>query len=172
MFRVDLARAFFFNDSAFGEHHSPVRSLKIFSNQLRRPEYQILPETNYRELADRVTILDIALDDGVPAYIFADDKKAEETFNEEVDELAAHIKHKSARIRDNGALFMSRTAAKELLDRVHLRLTFSIRTRPAKKRAIFGPEMFGAEDESMKKEAGFMRNFLASNSLSDVKVEK
>jgi hypothetical protein len=171
MFRVDIARVFFFNDSTFGEQHSPIRSLKTFSNQLNRPEYQILPDTNYRELADRVTIFDIALDDGVPAYLFADDQKAEEIFNEEVDELAAQVKHTSARIRDNGALYMSRTAAKELLDRVHLRLIFSLRTKPAKKRAIFGSEMFGAEDESVKKEAGFMKSYLASKSSEGAKVE-
>ncbi len=67
----------------------------------------------------------------------ANNKNMENDFNKSIDELANQIKSMFTRISDTGASHMTRTEAKEVLNRVYYRLVYSVRTKPRPKKNLF-----------------------------------
>ncbi len=105
-------------------------------------------------------ILDIAIDDGLSLDVL-EDKDVINTFNHDIDALTARIKFLFTSILDSGASHMTRTEAKEVLERVHYRLVYTVRTKPLQRKAIFesvSTEFRGEEQAATEK--GIMARFL------------
>jgi hypothetical protein len=103
---------------------------------LEKPEFNIDSGTDYTRLASLISIIDICIDDGASPSSFAD-KDQENAFNTDIDNLAKHLKSMFTKIVDTGASYMARTEAKEVLERVHYRLVFAVRTKERPKNSIF-----------------------------------
>ncbi|KAI9697395.1 MAG: hypothetical protein M1836_004673 [Candelina mexicana] len=162
LLRRRLALTTFFSD--------PVYLNKPSDNLIRVPEvthhlhssaFNIDNDTNYIELATTASILDIAIDDGLSLNTITD-RHAIETFNQDIDTLTARIKFLFTSILDSGASHMTRTEAKEALERVHYRLVYTVRTKPVTKKRIFEPvkATAGGGDQAAS-EKGVMARYLA-----------
>ncbi|KAI9768962.1 MAG: hypothetical protein M1840_004558 [Geoglossum simile] len=104
--------------------------------ELEKPEFNIDSGTDYTRLASLISMVDICIDDGAPLSGFCD-KDQENAFNTDIDNLAKHLKSMFTKIVDTGASYMARTEAKEVLERVHYRLVFAVRTKERPKKSIF-----------------------------------
>ncbi|KAI9750962.1 MAG: hypothetical protein M4579_006242, partial [Chaenotheca gracillima] len=153
-FRRHLALIFILDDDMThlkSTHHtSLIQALTTYL--LESPRFAISQTTNYTNLAALTSILDIALDNGrtppstfttnptdtpAPTHPQTPVPASTSEFNKQVDALAQAVKQNFTRIIDTGASHMTRTEAKENLDRLHVRLVYAVRTKAKKKRDLF-----------------------------------
>ncbi|KAI9852822.1 MAG: hypothetical protein M1838_005043 [Thelocarpon superellum] len=152
--RRRLAMAYFFEDRSILDTPSgPLVQFPRIMTRLDDSRFDIGNETNYTELAALLSILDIGLDDGCSSCDLDVTIAAQErAFNGAVDELARKIKVMFTTISDSGAAHMTRTEAKEVLERVHYRLVYGVRTKSRPKQHLFQSTLAvnaaGADDDA------------------------
>ena len=138
LFRQRLALAFFFQDSRYlSKQPEDLVDLKSIADHLQPPQFTINNATDYAELAASIGILSIGIDSGNPPPP-GSTKDDEIAFNSDVDTLSSKIRVMFTQIIDTSASQMKRTEAKEILEGLHSRLRFAIRTRPPPKKSVFG----------------------------------
>jgi hypothetical protein len=139
--RRRLALAFFFEEAKY-ICSAPNESLDLseVTEQLKKPRFVINKDTDYPELAAVMSILNIAIDNGLSIKHNVTGSEGEVEFNREVDILAARIKQIWGSINDAGPAFMSRSYAKEMMEGLRMRLELTIRTKPKPKISIFESE--------------------------------
>ncbi|EXJ80035.1 hypothetical protein A1O3_08321 [Capronia epimyces CBS 606.96] len=119
---------------------------------------------DYVALRARTYILDIAISDGGRPTTFPS-RAQEVSFNRSVDHLADTIRSSFISIIDTGASHMTRTEAKDVLQALHWRLLYSVRTEVRPKKNIFDGTIGRTRDaeEVRVEEKGkdFMKQFLA-----------
>ncbi|KAI9675251.1 MAG: hypothetical protein M1817_001153 [Caeruleum heppii] len=121
-------------------------SLGRVMQRLQDSRFNINTAIDYGDLAAMMGILDIALDNGLdPSETLIPEN--EHDFNQQIDILAQQIKTKFTQIMDTGASHMKRTEAKEVLDRLHYRLVYAVRTKPKVKQDIFQSRLTTKEIE-------------------------
>lgn len=81
-----------------------------------------------------MSILDIGINNANPPSNLEEQKQ----FNKEIDRLSRAVKDMFTRIVDAGTAHMKRTEAKDVMESLHARLEFAVRTTPKPKRDIFG----------------------------------
>lgn len=155
--RRRLALAWLFDDENYLDcaecSSTPISRI---CDLLGTPHFHLNNSTDYALLKSTFQILDIAIDSAdrpSPAAITHD---IESGFNADIDQLAAKIKGMFMQIVDSGASDMRRTEAKEVLEGLQSRLLYSVRTRPPRKKNIFGGE------ETYEGERKGMQDFLAA----------
>lgn len=165
LFRSNLALAFFLDDiSSIREQSDGPCDMRRLTRKLQRMQLVAAKgdDIDYVELAATVSILDMALDVCIPPPPSpsprattesttestavannanknknSSDKAEEDAFNRRVDDLAHEVKAIFSRIPDAGAGHITRTEAKEVLNRVHYRIAYAVRTRPRPKKNLF-----------------------------------
>ena len=159
LFRQRLAMAFFYEDAnCLMKQPQDLIVLSDVARHLRQPQFIIKQDTDYSELAASVAILDIGLGDGNPLKSIAA-IQSEDDFNKEIDRLAKTLKGRFMRIIDSGASHMLRTEAKDVLEALHCRLTYAVRTRQKPKANPFADP--GVEAGQLAESGAFMKAFLA-----------
>ncbi|RFU32528.1 hypothetical protein B7463_g3840, partial [Scytalidium lignicola] len=158
--RRRLAMAFYFNDIKYiAKPSHSIINLDHIQNRLNDAEFKINEKTDFRELAARITLLDIAVDDGRHEDLDLTDPDKENDFNESVDMLVSRIKAVlRATSTTAGAAFISRIEAKEVVDLVSNRI-MTIRARRKAKISIFDPKPLKKE-EDLSREQKLMQKFL------------
>ena len=136
----------------------PNKSLDLseVTEKLKTPRFKINKDTDYPELAATISILNIAIDNGLSVRYDVTDLESEVNFNREVDLLAFGIKQIWGSINDAGAAFMSRSYAKEMMEGLRMRLELTIRTKQKPKLSIFETEEPG-EDQVVLKQTTLSR---------------
>ncbi len=159
--RRRLALAYFFNDATyFTKELDSLVDFKAIVARLQTPQFNINKATDYSGLAATSAILSIGLDSGDrPARL---SKSAEATFNEHVDMVDSKIRAMFSQIIDSGASNMKRTEAKEVLEGIHCRLLYAVRTKPPPKKMIFG-----VSEVNYAGEKKALRAFLESGKVED-----
>ncbi|EXJ83766.1 hypothetical protein A1O1_07393 [Capronia coronata CBS 617.96] len=119
---------------------------------------------DYVALHALTSVLDVAISDGGRPTTFP--SRAEEVlFNRSVDRLADSIRSTYISIIDTGASHMTRTEAKDVLQALHWRLLYSVRTELRPKKNIFDGTTRRIQDaEEVRTEdkgKDFMKHFLA-----------
>ncbi|KAL7267723.1 hypothetical protein RUND412_009676 [Rhizina undulata] len=142
LFRRRLALACLFEESSYllEDYPSLVR-LRSISRILRRPQFQINHNTDYSELQALICILDIAIDDGVTS---GDDVENDKLVDVIVETLQAMF----SSINDTNAQNLSRTEAKDTIERLQFRLRFAVRSKPNKVSILsdeVGPDFAGRD---------------------------
>ena len=136
--RRRFALSFFFEDNSFWT--KPLRDLIILQDvakRLHQQQFMIEPKSDYPKLTALISILDIGLSDVRPPQ--SDEPlQVQREFNQEIDRLASAIKAIFTRIVDSGASHMSRTETKDVLESLHSRLMFALRTKTKPKEDLFG----------------------------------
>ncbi|KAI9716804.1 MAG: hypothetical protein M1812_005144 [Candelaria pacifica] len=164
LLRRRLALAIFFSDLSYlSKPASTLLQIPLITQRLFTPAFNIDNDTDYPELATMAAVLDIAIDDGLSTNMVTD-KEAIETFNTDIDALTARIKVLFTSILDSGASHMTRTEAKEALERLHYRLVYTVRTKPVAKKRIFGDvkmESSAGKVEENDVGKGILARFLA-----------
>ena len=133
------------------------------------PAFSISETTNYALLNSLIEVLDFAIGAGfsdfefhgpactvqpseTPSGIFATKQTRmppeEAAFNAQIDALASQLRLMSSSIRDAGTSHLKRTEAKSAIERLVVRLEFSVRTKPRPRKNIFGGR-FGGESKKM-----------------------
>ncbi|MCJ1459499.1 hypothetical protein MMC28_009878 [Mycoblastus sanguinarius] len=143
-FRQQLALAFFLGDNPYFQRRAQeLVNLRIIARHLHQPQYIVNNTTDYAELAASISILSIGIDCGDPPS--APYTRDEETrFNSDVDLLAQRIKEMFTQIIDTSASSIRRTEAKEVLEGLHSRLMYAVRTKPKPKSMLFGNSTIGS----------------------------
>lgn len=161
--RRRLALAFYFNNIKYTSKPSySTIDLEDIRNRLNDPEFKVTDKTDFRELAARVTLLDIAVDDGQHEDLDLADPEQEDEFNTNVDMLVSRIKAVlRATSTTAGAAFISRIEAKEVVDLVSNRI-MTIRTRRKPRSSIFDSKAVKKE-EDLSKEKRMMKKFLGES---------
>ncbi|KAI9887930.1 MAG: hypothetical protein M1823_000319 [Watsoniomyces obsoletus] len=162
-FRSRLAISFFYNsyptystshDSTLLTIRSVTKHLQFLDQHKNHPKRQL--ETDYAALACVISTLDIGLDACIPSSFTHSThstpsqqklNRMEQEYNQEIDILATQIKGMFTRISDTGASHMTRTEAKEVLNRVYYRLIYSVRTKPRPKKNLFMGGSSSYEDQ-------------------------
>lgn len=143
--RRRLALAFFFEDPSYlSKAPQDLLNLDTVTDHLLRRAFDIKVDTDYAQLAARISILDIGIDHGISSVDMCD-LPNEASFNREVDSLAKQIKAMFTGLIDSGASHMSRTEAKEVLRIVHYRLIYAVRTIQEPKSSLFGSVTTGQQ---------------------------
>ncbi|KAI9880758.1 MAG: hypothetical protein M1830_000647 [Pleopsidium flavum] len=160
LLRRRLALAFFFEDSSYlSKASDDLLTLDAVTTHLLNPAFEVKEDMDFAQLAARISILDIGIDHG-KSSISACGDESEAVFNREVDSLAKRIKTMFISIVDSGASHMTRTEAKEVLEVVHYRLVYAVRTKQKPRLTLFGSAV--ADGQSEGQEIGsFMTKFLS-----------
>ena len=165
LFRRRLSLAFFCEDSDYlSKPLQDLVNLGSISHRLTAPKFVMNRETNYTELAASISFLNVGVDCGDPP-LAGIDKNADNTFNEEVDELSYRVKSMSTRIIDTGASQLKKTEAKEVLESFNFRLMYAVRTRPKPKTTIFG----SSDMDQSRKITDFMKEWQAKKEQAAAK---
>jgi hypothetical protein len=156
-------------------NHSAEEPYKVFElwqiiEQLHGTRFKIDRDTDYVELAATISILDIAIDNGLSASVDLTDVVAENNFNANVDALGARIRDICYSINDAGAAFISRIDAKEVMEGVRHRLIYTVRTRTKPKQGVFDDTK--AERRSIESQAAFMQSHIKRfKTIEDSKLD-
>ena len=141
LFQRRLALTFLFDDVSYmSRPQDTFLNISEVTGELRRrPEYKIDGGTDYSDLAALISMLDIAIGNGMTWSQSSPPTttQAERLFNQDIDTLAATIKLMFTQIIDTGASHMTRTEAKEVLNRVYYRMIYAVRTKQKPKQDIF-----------------------------------
>ena len=157
LFRRRLSLSFCFDDAKYlSKANADLVKLSSISYHLTQPSYAISKDTNFRELAAKVALLGIGVDNADPPHPGIN-IKAERYFDESIDMLAHEVKSINDRIVDTGASHMRRTQAKQTLESFYYRLLYALRTRPPKKMSFLDDS---DEDSPLAKQKDFMRRHL------------
>ncbi|EKD14596.1 uncharacterized protein L3040_000120 [Drepanopeziza brunnea f. sp. 'multigermtubi'] len=160
--RRRLATSFFFNSLSYAKTHShTLMSLDSVIDRLADPVFDTKPSTKYRDLAALLNLLDIAVDDGKSLSVDLTNKKVEEKYNKDVEELSATINSIMSGINTGGASNISRMEAKSLADNVSKRIAVTLRTKRKPKENWFD----GKKEEDFEREKKGMAGFLAKNKV-------
>jgi hypothetical protein len=151
---------FFFNEAIYSTVCT-YESIEItlVLERLKSHDFDTQPQTDFVELAARILLLDVAVDDGRNTKTSLHDAKTEKEFNEDVDKLVASIKDIMTSIGNPGAAFISRIEAKEVLELVSQRIADTVRTKRLLKETWFDQNTGKDEDELSGEKRG-MNNFL------------
>lgn len=163
LFRSNLAATCFLDDvSSIRKPSDGPLDLRRLTRRLQKMDFGGRRDTDYVELSATASILDVALDVCIPPTVDdGPDRKRENAFDRKVDELTYLIKSMFSRIPDTGAGHMTRTEAKEVLNRVHFRIAYGVRTRPKPKKNLFETSTVGKVDDGLPKGVhGPMARFL------------
>lgn len=167
--RRRIALAFFFSKNVEEIITASDNTLVLWevTRQLEeQPQFKINKDTNYPELAALMSILDIAIDNGLPInHNVVTDREGEVRFDKEVDDLAARIKQIWGSINDAGASFMSRINAKEVIQVLRMRLEHAIRTKPKPKLSIFERDL--VNDDEVKRASAFMEKYFQKKPVKE-----
>jgi predicted nucleic acid-binding Zn-ribbon protein len=138
---------------------SPQNHMDLWeiTKRLNGPQFKIRKDTDYRELAALISILDIAIDNGQSAENDLTDPEVECEFNTDVDDLANRIKIIWSNINDAGASFMSRIDAKEVMEGLRNRLIYGVRTKLKPKQSIF--DSVPDDSEGVRKQSAMMSKY-------------
>jgi hypothetical protein len=125
LFRRRLACAFLFEDNSYmTREYTDLVQLSRFSKLLMEDRFKIRREsTNYAELQTLISILDVAIDNGATTEQTIAEKDSE------VDGLVEQLRSIFSRIIDTNARDLTRSEAKDMLDRLIMRLTFQVRSK-------------------------------------------
>jgi hypothetical protein len=102
--------------------HQGLVHLSKFANLLREHQYRIHKGTNYATLQSLISILDIAIDNGATMGTTAEKDTG-------IDQLINILRVMFSKIVDTNAQNLARTEAKDTIERLQFRLTFSVRSR-------------------------------------------
>lgn len=136
------------------------------TERLESPRFKINKDTDYLELAAVMSILNVAIDNGLSVRHDITNPEGDVNFNREVDILAARIKQIWGSINDAGAAFMSRSYAKEMMEGLRMRLELTIRTKPKPKLSIFDTEE-PDEDRVVLKQTTLSRKLFQKKSIDE-----
>jgi len=144
--RRRLAMSFCLNDVSCSKQHShEIMSMERFLERINSNDFDANPrDTDYRELAALVSLLDIAIDDGRSDNLDLSDPETEKEFDDYVELLAKAINDIIKAIGNPGTSFISKIEAKEHLLLVSRRIADTVRSRPKPKKSFI--------DEGMKRE--------------------
>lgn len=149
--RRNLAAAFVFEESeAIILHMEPTIASGAISELLSKPRFGIDKSTNYSNLAAWFAMLNICIDTGDLSQDHSELERG--NFDQKVDRIATRLRDLAAQIVETGPLNMGRTEAKEIIDSLHRRLSYSIRTEPPPKQTILRDrsDTFEVERATMK----------------------
>jgi hypothetical protein len=166
-FRRRLALAFFFNETKYisSVPHNTLDLSKVIE-ELNKSKFTVTKDTDYAELAAVMSILNIAIDNGLSYKHDVTNLEGEVKFNMEVDVLAARIKQIWGSINDAGAAFMSRSYAKEMMEGLRMRLELTIRTKPKPKLSIFETDELD-EDRPVLKQTTLSKKLFQKKPLDE-----
>lgn len=111
--------------------------------------------TDFARLAALISILDCAVGAGFSPNDPSSLGPA--SFDKGVDGLVSALRKLSSNIRDAGAAHMRRTECKGAIDRLAVRLEFSVRTKPKPKKGVFGS---GGTSGDLQAMGGFLEKFM------------
>ena len=138
--RRRLALTFYFSDLSKSLHPpQTIISIPTLTLRLQEPAFHINRNTDYRELAALILLLDVAIDNGRSDDLDLEDKEVERQFNNDVDDLATKVT--SSYINFSGAANLSRVEAKEIMELVGNRIKHTVRSRPKPKHNIYEESM-------------------------------
>lgn len=169
--RVLLAQQFLFGAEtldAKDPHHFEVNldalaKLIATSPSFNTSRHKSSDPLDYVILRSLSHILDVAISDGGRPPNFPS-RSEENGFNRAVDRLADAVRSTFIAIVDTGASHMSRTEAKDVLQALHFRLLYSVRTEVRPKKNIFDEKTRKTRDgEEVRAEdrgRSFLKNFL------------
>ena len=141
---------FYFDDLTYSTKHSHhLMDLDKVIHRLFAPEFEITKQTDYRELAALITLLDIAVDDGRSVDLDLTNAETAKRFDKHVDELGDEVRNYMRDIGNPGAAFISRIEAKEVMECVSQRVSGTLRSRPMPKITVFDQQQF----EELRKRA-------------------
>ena len=125
--------------------------LPRLTKRLSHPPFRIDEHTDYPTLTHALSLLDIAAGDGTAgvALPFAD-RAERDAFDAQVDGFAGGLKALAGRVLDTGASHMSRTEAKQVMERVRQRVLVAGRTRRGVRRGFIGGGVGGGEGDLMR----------------------
>jgi len=159
--RRRLAMCFYFDNISYARDHShSLMDLDAFVKRLDDPDFDSNPQTDYRELAALILLLDIAVDDGRSVKIDLSDPAVEKKFNETVEGLGATIKDIMRQIGTPGAAFISKIEAKEVLELVSQRVSDTLRSKPKPRQTWFDKAQ-GKPQEDLESEKRGMESFIS-----------
>jgi len=165
--RRRLALAFFFDETKYiSSAPHDTFDLTEVTEELKKPKFAVTKDTDYPELAAVMSILNIAIDNGLSFRHEVTNPEVEVNFNREVDILAARIKQIWGSINDAGAAFMSRSYAKEMMEGLRMRLELTIRTKPKPKLSIFDTDE-PDEDRPVLKQTTLSRKLFQKKPLDE-----
>jgi hypothetical protein len=157
--RRRLAMCFYFDKVSYSKDHSHcIMDLDVFIRRLDDPDFDTNPQTDYRELAALILLLDVAIDDGRSMNLDLTDTVAEKKFDENIEDFGATIKDIMRSIGNPGAAFISRIEAKEVLELVSQRVSDTLRSKPKPKQTWLGK---GKPEEDLESERRGMQSFIS-----------
>ncbi|KAK3696136.1 hypothetical protein LTR37_018107 [Vermiconidia calcicola] len=134
------------------------------------PQFATSESTNYALLDPLISVLNIAVDAGFSTNSSSHPKSlkplaatkpansvisdAETTFNAQIDALTSQLRQISSRIRDAGTSHLRRAEAKSSIERLVVRLEYSVRTKPKPRKGIFGGMVSGEQRNFL---SGFLK---------------
>ncbi|KAK2745541.1 hypothetical protein FQN57_003666 [Myotisia sp. PD_48] len=166
LFRCRLATAFFMRKDLYLEM-APEKlvDLKRIIPQLGDERFQVNKRRNeddspfdYWELGSIIVLLNAVMD-SAGAFITSEGRRE---FDHDLDQLAIHVKALYGSIQDTGAAHLKRIEVKDLLQGLHDRIIYIIRTKPQPKKSVFSKPKKGKQlqlQPSDKKSAEFMKRF-------------
>ncbi|KEF61259.1 uncharacterized protein A1O9_02824 [Exophiala aquamarina CBS 119918] len=169
--RVLLAQAFLFGADKFHSNKpapfeinlDSLTQLITTSPSFNTTRHKSSDPLDYASLRSLAHILDVAIGDGGRPPSFPS-RGEEIVFNRSVDRLADAVRATFISIVDTGASHMSRTEAKDVLQALHWRLLYSVRTEVRPKKSIFDAKTGKTRDgEAMRGEdraRDFLKHFL------------
>jgi hypothetical protein len=120
------------------------------------PDFALRDTSDYQLLQALVAVLDIAIGAGITPYYLPDQSssvveawhlsvirsasqiEARKKHDEEVDGLTRRLRKMSNRIRGAGTTHLARTEAKSAIERLIVRLEYSVRSKPRPRKSAFG----------------------------------
>jgi hypothetical protein len=137
-----------------------LATLKSLTTYLRENKtFKIRDNTDFHKLGARFDTLDLAIGVGLSRFEFCSEETTTKTnnsvktdtakskvppsedennLNSAIDEVVAELRSIAFNIRDSGATHMRRTECKTAIEKLSYRLEFAARTRPKRKKGIFG----------------------------------
>lgn len=147
---------------------SPDTGTRLLVKLKRDALFAISDDTDYHFLLSLIPVLEIAIDAGFSDFSFMASRAArpskstglwrrdpaesaaEAAFNTQVDDLATRLRLMASNIRDTGTSHLKRTETKSDLDRLCVRLEYSVRSKRKPRKGVFGGDAGGVESDFMK----------------------
>lgn len=157
-----LASVFFFDElSRADKKPEDTVNIRAVIDRLDDPHFTINAETDYRELAALMLLLNIALGDASSTEITPEMSK---DFDADVDELTASMKSMYTRVMPQShGIHVSRIEAKSAMELIRDRLVYQLRTKKKPKIADLIPTE--EEDPSLPQQQMFMKGFLRQRKM-------
>ncbi|KAF2083289.1 hypothetical protein K490DRAFT_52054 [Saccharata proteae CBS 121410] len=161
-FRRHLALAFFLGSAK--ALSIPFTSPDLLDAVLHRLEtssdFVFTHGTDYARVSALFNLLDTAIDAGFSDRSFAEAadqavaRKAEEEFNEGVDDLAGAVRRVMSQIRGSGIESLPKSEAKSVMERLAYRLEAAVRTKEKSGRSVFDSAVMEGEKEALSRWLG------------------